>query len=154
MMVSGILDSKSVVSLFLGFLKISKSVNILKIYCPNINEYCHKITKICEVLSPKRRCERTLPRDPLENFSNLYFIGERKLGFKKTKVNRPFSNRRKPLLSRWVGGWMGGRWFFGSFDFSQNRVYKQDVLIPKMTSKYCAAIRSKVMSNLSSKFWK
>ena len=111
MMVSGILDSKSVVSLFLGFLKISKSVNILKIYCPNINEYCHKITKICEVLSPKRRCERTLPRDPLENFSNLYFIGERKLGFKKTKVNRPFSNRRKPLLSRWVGGWMGGRWF-------------------------------------------
>ena len=26
-------------------------------------------------------------------------------GFKNTSVNRPFSNRRKTLLSGWVGGW-------------------------------------------------
>ena len=81
MMVSGILDSKSVDSLFLGFLKISKSVNILKMYCLNMNEYCHKITKICEVLSLKGRCERTLPRGPLENIFNIHCISEQKLEF-------------------------------------------------------------------------
>ena len=29
-------------------------------------------------------------------------------GFKNTSVNRPFSNRRKTLLSGWVGGWVDG----------------------------------------------
>jgi len=43
-------------------------------------------------------------------------------GFKNTNVNRPFSSRRKPSLSGWVGRWVGGWWYFGSFDFSQNRV--------------------------------
>ena len=78
-------------------------------YCLNMNEYCHKITKICKVLSPKGRCERTLPRDPLENFSNLYCIGERKFGFKKTKVIDLFRIAENLYCpDGWVGGWVGG----------------------------------------------
>ena len=39
-------------------------------------------------------------------------------GFKNTNIDRPFSKCRKPLLSGWVGGW----WYFGSFDFPQIQI--------------------------------
>merc|ERR1711954_320189 len=72
--------------------------------------------------------------------------------FRNTNVNRPFSNRRKTLLSGWVGGWVGGD-ILGPLIFLKiGYNNKQDVLIPNMASKVVyAAIRSKVMSNLSFK---
>ena len=52
-------------------------------------------------------------------------------GFKNTRVNRPFSNRRKTLLSGWVGGD-----FFGSLIFLKiNYDIKHDVLIPNVALK-------------------
>ena len=56
-------------------------------------------------------------------------------GFKNTSVNRPFSNRRKTLLSGWVGGWVGGD-ILGPLIFLKiGYNNKQDVLIPNMASK-------------------
>ena len=52
-------------------------------------------------------------------------------GFKNTSVNRPFSNRRKTLLSGWVGGDILGPLIFLKIGYNN----KQDVLIPNMASK-------------------
>ena len=52
-------------------------------------------------------------------------------GFKNTSVNRPFSNRRKTLLSGWVGGDFYGSLIFLKIDYN----IKQDVLIPNVALK-------------------
>ena len=73
-------------------------------------------------------------------------------GFKNTSVNRPFSNRRKTLLSGWVGGWVVIFWVLWFFS-------KSGIITSKMCwfqiwpQKLSTAIRSKVMSNLSLKMW-
>ena len=61
-------------------------------------------------------------------------------GFKNTNVNRPFSNRRKPVsgwvgVGGWVDWWVGGD-ILGSLIFLKIRYNnKQDVLILNMASK-------------------
>ena len=109
------------------------------------------------ILSREGRCERTLPMGSTwRSFQFILHWWTKMGGFKNTNVNRPFSNRRKTLLSGWVGGWVGG-WvvIFLVLWFSS----KSGIITSKMCwfqiwpQKLSTAIRSKVMSNLSLKIW-
>ena len=55
--------------------------------------------------------------------------------FKNTSEDRPFLKPQKPLLSGWVGGWMGGDQKGPSIFLIFKYVNKQDALIPNLASK-------------------
>ena len=55
--------------------------------------------------------------------------------FKNTNEDRPFLKPQKPLLSGWVGGWMGGDQKGPSIWLKIEYNNKQGALIPNMALK-------------------